>query len=70
MTRMTMNGRDAARIALDAALEAGYKGATVTATNQNDDEDMFEVELEDESGKQISVAIDGASRRVVELTTD
>jgi hypothetical protein len=70
MTRMTMTSREAAKIALDAALEGGYKGATVTANNHNDDENMFEVELEDESGRQISIAIDGATRRVVELTTD
>jgi len=70
MARMKVTSREATKIALDAALEGGYKGATVTATNRNDDEDMFEVELEDESGRQISVAVDGASGRVIELETD
>ncbi len=69
-SRMTITSGEATKIALDAALYGGYKGATVTATNHNDDENMFEVELEDESGREISVAIDGASGRVVELTTD
>ncbi len=70
MTRMAITSREATKIALDAALKGGYKGATVTATNHNDDENMFEVDLEDESGRQISVAVDGASGLVVELTTD
>jgi uncharacterized membrane protein YkoI len=65
-----ITSRDASRLARDAALEGGYKGATVTETNHNDDEDMYEVELEDESGRQISVSIDGASGKVVEMTTD
>ncbi len=67
---MTITSSEAAKIALDAALGGGYKGATVTSTNRNEDENMFEVELEDESGNQISVAVDGASGMVVELTTD
>ncbi len=70
MARTKVTGRDATKIALDAALEGGYKGATVTATNRNDDENMFEVELEDESGRRISVAVDGATGKVVELDTD
>ena len=70
VSRMTITSREAGKIALDAALEGGYKGATVTATNHNDDENMFEVELEDESGRQVSIAVDGASGKVVELTTD
>ncbi len=65
---MTITSHEAANIALDAALDAGYRGATVTATNRNEDENMFEVELEDESGNGISVAID-SSGMVVELTT-
>ncbi len=65
-----MTKRQASKIALDAALEGGYRGATVTATNRSDDENMFEVSLEDESGRQISVSIDGASGRVVELAID
>jgi uncharacterized membrane protein YkoI len=67
---MAITSKEATKIALDAALEGGYKGATVTSTNRNEDENMFEVELEDESGNQISVAVDGASGIVVELTTD
>jgi uncharacterized membrane protein YkoI len=67
---MTITSHEAARIAIDAALDGGYKGATLTTVNRNEDENMFEVELEDESGNQISVAIDGASGRVIELTTD
>ncbi len=61
--------RQAIKIARDTAREAGYKDASVTDVSYNEDDETFEVELE-EDDVIIDVTVDEEKGDVVDFTTD
>ncbi len=61
--------RGAIKIAKDTAREAGYRNAAVTDATYNEDDETFEVELEDDD-VIINVTVDEANGEVVDFTTD
>ena len=65
---MTISTREAIKIARDTAKEAGYDAA-VTDSTYDEEEDYYEVELED-GDTVISVTVDGKSGDVVDFTTE
>ncbi len=65
---MTISTREAIKIARDTAKEAGYDAA-VTDSSYDDDEDYYEIELEDD-GTLISITVDGKSGDVLDFTAE
>ncbi len=65
---MTISTREAIKIARDTAKEAGYDAA-VTDSMYDEEEDYYEVELED-GDTVITVTVDGKSGDVTDFTTE
>jgi len=66
---MTVNTRQAIKIAKETAKEAGYTKAVVTDTGYDEDEETYEVQLQDDD-VTITVSIDEDSGDVTEFTTE
>ena len=65
---MVLSTREAIKLARETAKEAGYKNPTVTDSTFDEDEEVFEIELEDDE-TSITVTINGDSGEVVDFTT-
>jgi len=64
-----MDMREAVRIARVMAEEAGYTDTTTSDVHYDEDDRVYEVELENDDAV-IKVTIDDESGKVIEFTTD
>ncbi|MCL4436573.1 MAG: PepSY domain-containing protein [Thaumarchaeota archaeon] len=64
-----MDMREAVRIAREMAEEAGYTDTTTSDVHYDEDDGIYEVELENDD-TVIKVAINNESGKVIEFTTD